>query len=100
VTTSHHDRRPLARIALAAGSVGTLIAAAMLARYVADSIGGDRGTYIAALLAVAVFGSCGLAHSLRRYRLTRPAPVRLPERTAGDLEPGGTPELIMPGLLG
>jgi hypothetical protein len=87
VNTSHHARSPVARLALAAGSVGVLIAAAMLARYVASSIGGDRGTYVAALLAVAVFGTCGLAHNWRRYRLTRPAPVRLPERTAGDLEP-------------
>ena len=90
MTTVHHARRPLARLALAAGSVGALIAAAALARYVASSIGGERGTYVTALLAVAAFGACGLAHGLRRYRvpgLTRPAPVRLPERAADDLEP-------------
>jgi hypothetical protein len=93
VTSSNHDRRPLARLALAAGSVGLLIAAAELARYVASSIGGARGTFIAALLAVAVFGSCGLVHSLRRNRepgLTRPAPVRLPER-GEHLEPANSP---------
>lgn len=89
MTTSNHGKSPLARLVLAAGSVGTLIAAAMLARYVASSIGGDRGTYIAALLAVAVFGSCGLARNWRRYRLTRPAPVRLPER-AEHLEPANS----------
>jgi len=81
--SSNHGRSRLARLALAAGGVGTLIAAAALARYAASSIGGGRGTYVTALLAAGVFAACGLAHGLRRYRPakpSRPAPVRLPGR--------------------
>jgi hypothetical protein len=83
VTTSNHDRSPLARLALAAGSVAALIVLAEVMKLIAGTIGGARGTLAAVLLAGAVFSGCGLVHSLRSRRvpgLTRPAPVRLPER--------------------
>lgn len=93
MTTSDHARTPLARLALAAGGVGVLLALAAAMRYAAGSIGGARGargTLAAVLLAAAVSGGCRLAHSLRSRRapgLTRPGPVRLPDRAAADLEP-------------
>jgi hypothetical protein len=88
VNPSNHARRLVARVALAAGGVGTLTAAAAVARYAA----GLYGTLAGVLISVALFGGCGLVCSLRTFRaagLTRPAPVRLPE-PAGDLEPTRT----------
>lgn len=93
MTTSHHARRPLARLALAAGGIGVLVALAEAEKVIAGTIGGARGLLAAVLLAGVVFSGCGLAHSLRRSRpagLTRPAPVRLPER-AEHLEPANSP---------
>lgn len=90
MTASDHARRPLARAALAAGGIGVLVALAAACACAAGSIGGARGILAAVLLAGAVFSGCGLAHSLRSRRvpgLTRPAPVRLPERARDDLEP-------------
>ena len=80
---SHHARRPLARAALAVAGIGVLVALAAAERYAAGLIGGARGTLAAVLIAGAVFSGCGLAHALRSRwvpGLTRPAPVRLPER--------------------
>lgn len=85
-------RRPLARLALAGGGIGALVALAKAEQLIAGTIGGARGFLAAALLAVAVFSGCGLARSLRSRRvpgLTRPVPVRLPER-AESLEPANS----------
>lgn len=93
MTTSDHARTPLARLALAAGGIGALAATAVLAHAAAGSIGGTRGTLaVAALLGIWAVAGCGLAHSLRSRRqpgLTRPGPVRLPER-AEHLEPANS----------
>lgn len=81
----------LRRIALAAGGIGTLVVLAKLEEVIAGTVGGARGILAAVLLALAVFSGCGLARSLHTRRtpgLTRPAPVRLPER-GDDLEPAG-----------
>lgn len=86
MTTSKHDRGPLARLALAAGGIGLLAFVAVVARYAADAYGPLAGI----LAACAPFGACGLVSGLRTFRaagLTRPAPVRLPERARDDLEP-------------
>lgn len=88
MTASNHG--PRARLALAAGGVGALVALAKIEQLIAGTIGGARGLLAAILLAGVVFSGCGLVHSLRRYRapgLTRPGPVRLPERARDDLEP-------------
>lgn len=90
MSASNHGRSPLASITLAAGGIGVLVALAAAEKYVAGTIGGARGLFAAVLLAGAVFSGCGLAHSLRSRRvpgLTRPAPVRLPDRSRDDLEP-------------
>lgn len=79
-----------ARLALAALGLSAVFALAALMGAVAGFLGGARGILAAVLLAGAVFSGCGLAHSLRSRRepgLTRPAPVRLPERTPADLKP-------------
>lgn len=92
MTTSHRDRSPLARTILAAGGIAALVALAEAEKVIAGTIGGARGLLAAVLLAGAVFSGCGLAHNLRRYRaerLTRPAPVRLPDR-AEHLEPANS----------
>ncbi|HET9970023.1 MAG TPA: hypothetical protein VFQ68_17450 [Streptosporangiaceae bacterium] len=94
MTASDHARSPLARLALAAGGVGVLLALAAAMRYAAGSIGGARGTLAAVLLAGAVFSGCRLAHGLRPRRapgLTRPGPVRLPEAARDLPEPAGSP---------
>jgi hypothetical protein len=83
---SNHDRSPLASITLAAGGVGILVAFAAALEYVA----GTRGFLAAVLLAGAVSGGCRLLHSLQPRRvpgLTRPAPVRLPDRARDVPEP-------------
>lgn len=89
MTASNHGRSPLARSALAAGGIAVLIGLAKLEEVIADTIGGARGLSAAALLALAVFAACALAAAWRQWRpgLTRPAPVRLPERSRDDLEP-------------
>ena len=90
MTTSKHGCRPLARLALAVGGIAALIALAAAAHAVSGMAGGSRGTLAGIVLAGAVFAGCGLGHSLRSRReprLTRPAPVRLPEPAAPDLEP-------------
>jgi len=74
---------PLARAILAAGGIAVLVLLAAAEELIAGTIGGARGTLVAVLLAFAVFSGCDLVHSLRSRRqpgLTRPAPVRLPER--------------------
>lgn len=85
MTPSQHARSPLARLALAAGGIAALVAAAG-GIYVADTlIGGLRGLAAGVLLACAVTAVCGLVfrETPRRPQvLTRPAPVRLPERDA------------------
>lgn len=77
---------------LALSGIASLIAFAVILQLAADTIGGARGLLAGVVLAVVVFGGCGLVHSMRQpgvLRLTRPAPVVLPE-PAGDLpEPAG-----------
>jgi len=83
VTSSHHARSPMARLVLAAGGIAAVATLAEAMKLTAGTIGGTRGLLAAVLLAGAVFSGCGLIHSLRSRRepgLTRPAPVRLPER--------------------
>ena len=83
---SQHARSLLARIALAAGGIGALFAIAAVAYRAAAAY----GTLAGILIAGAVFGGCGLVSGLRTFRvagLTRPAPVRLPDPAADDLEP-------------
>lgn len=90
MTASNHG--PRVRLALAAGGIAALVALAEAEKLIAGTIGGARGLLAAILLAGAVFSGCGLAHSLRRYRhpgLTRPGPVRLPER-GESLEPANS----------
>lgn len=87
MTASNHG--PRVRLALAAGGIAVLVALAEAEKLIAGTIGGARGTLAAVLLAGMAFGGCGLVHSLRSRRvpgLTRPAPVRLPDR-AESLEP-------------
>lgn len=86
-------RTPLARLALAAGGLGVLVAFAAACTLAAGTIGGARGLLAGVLLAGAVFSGCRLAHSLRSRRapgLTRPAPVRLPEAAQDLPEPAGS----------
>jgi hypothetical protein len=88
--SSNHG--PRARLALAAGGLLAVAVLAEAMRLTAGTIGGARGLLAAVLLAGAVFGSCRLAHSRRTRRqpgLTRPAPVRLPERSE-HLEPANS----------
>jgi hypothetical protein len=80
---SSHARRVLARLALGLAALLAVAAAADLAARFG-------GTPAGVLVIGAVSGGCGLVHSLRSRReprLTRPAPVRLPEPAADDLEP-------------
>lgn len=79
-----------ARLALAVLGLSVFFALAAAMGTVAGFLGGARGTLAAVLLAGAAFGGCGLARFLRSRRvpgLTRPAPVRAPERSRDDLEP-------------
>lgn len=88
--SSNHPATAAARIALAVLGLSAFFALAALMGVVAGFLGGARGILAAVLLAGAVSSGCGLAHSLRSRRapgLTRPAPVRLPERSRDDLEP-------------
>lgn len=89
MSTSSPRRSPLARLVLAVGGIGVLVALAKLEQLTADSIGGARGRLAAVAIALAVFAACGLAAGWRQWRprLTRPAPVRMPERSRDDLEP-------------
>ena len=90
MSTSNHGRSPLARLALAAGGIGVLIAAAAVLRYAAEAI----GTVPAAVIAAWLLSCCGLAHSVRSHKvpgLTRPAPVRLPVPARDTPEPAGLP---------
>lgn len=83
-----YNHGPRTRAALAIGGMAALIALAKAEQLVADA----RGTGAAVLLAVAVFAGCMLVRSLHgqwRAKLTRPAPVRLPERD-GSLEPANS----------
>ncbi len=80
---SNHGPRPLARIALAAGGIGMLIAVAAATHAVAGLIGGARGTLAGILLAGAVFGACGFVFRERPRRIPSlpvPAPAPIPER--------------------
>ncbi len=83
---SKHGRRPLARLALAAGGIGALIVVAGFADLAARHFGVLAG----AALICAVFAGCGLAFRPRPHHaphLSRPAPVRLPERARDGTEP-------------
>jgi hypothetical protein len=89
---SNQPHGPMARLGFALGGIGVLVALAEAEKLIAGTIGGARGRFAAILVAGAVFGCCRLAHSLRRSRepgLTRPAPVRLPER-GEHLEPANS----------
>lgn len=80
---SNHRPGRQARLALAAGGLGALVAVAALAQYVAGLIGGARGTLAGILLAGAVFAACGFVFRERPRRvppLPAPAPAPLPER--------------------
>ena len=82
MTTSNHDRSPLARIVLAAGGIGAFFAAAYGLYAVDTAIGGVRGLAAGVLLACAITAVCGLASRVavpRHQVITRPGPVRLPE---------------------
>ena len=82
LTTSKHDRSPLARIALAAGGIATLFAAAAGLYAVDTLIGGLRGLAAGVILACALTAVCGLVSRVatpRHQVITRPGPVRLPE---------------------
>ena len=87
--SSNQPRSPLARLALAAGGIAVLTGLAKAEQEIAGTIGGARGLYAAAALAFLVFTLCSLGAAWRQWRprLTAPAPVRLPERPADDLEP-------------
>ena len=88
--SSNHG--PWKRAILAAGGIAALVLLAEAEKLIAGTIGGARGPLAAVLLAGAVFGACRLAHRWPRYRptpLTRPAPVRLPER-GEHLEPANS----------
>lgn len=79
MSASSHARSGRSSLALAAGGIGVLVAAAAVLRYAAEAV----GTVPAAVIAGWLLAGCGLAHSVRSHRvpgLTRPAPVRLPER--------------------
>ena len=93
MTTSNHGRRPLARIALAAGGIAAFFAAAYGLYAVDTAIGGLRGLAAGVMLACAITAACGLVFCVAAPRprvFTRPAPVRLPE-PAGDMpEPART----------
>jgi hypothetical protein len=82
LTTSNHDRSRLARIALAAGGIGALIAAAGGLYAVDTAIGGLRGLAAGVMLACAITAVCGLVFretTPRPQVITRPGPVQLPE---------------------
>ena len=86
MTTSNHDRSPLARTILAAGGIAAFFTAAAGLYAVDTAIGGARGLAAGVLLACAVTATCGLVSrvAVRPRVFTRPAPVRLPE-PAGEL---------------
>ena len=93
MTTSNHDRSPLARIVLAAGGIGALVAAAYGLYAVDTLIGGLRGLAAGVILACALTGACGLVSRVaapRHQVITRPAPVRLPEQAEELPEPART----------
>lgn len=85
----NQPRSPLARLALAAGGIAVLTGLAKAEQVIAGTIGGSRGLQVAAALAFLVFSLCSLGAAWRQWkpRLTKPAPVWLPERHADDLEP-------------
>jgi hypothetical protein len=87
VSTVHHGRRPLARLALAAGGVVAFIAACEAA-HVVSVLAGPAGVIAGAMLAVAVFAACWYVTRVRPLlRAARPAPVRLPEPVTDLPEP-------------
>jgi hypothetical protein len=89
VSTSHHGRSPLARIALAAGGVAAFVAVCEAA-WVVSVLAGPGGVIAGAAVIVAVFTACWYVFRIRpELRAARPAPVRLPE-PAGDLEPASS----------
>ncbi len=93
MTPSQHARRPLARIALAAGGIGAFFAAAYGLYAVEQLIGGLRGLAAGVILACAITAVCGLVSSVAAPRpqvITRPAPVRLPEPAAETPEPASS----------
>ena len=84
MTTSNHDRSPVARIVFAAGGIGAVLATCGAA----DLAARRYGTLAGAVLITAVFAACWIIFRVRPVlRLVRPAPVRMPEPAADDLEP-------------
>jgi hypothetical protein len=84
---SNHQPSRKARLALAVGGLGILVALAALAQYVAGLIGGARGTLAGILLAGAAFGACGFVFRERPRRipsLPAPAPAPMPERETAE----------------
>jgi hypothetical protein len=93
LTTSNHDRSPLARTLLAAGGLAAFLAAASGLYAVDTLIGGFRGLAAGVILACALTAVCGLVSRVaapRHQVITRPAPVRLPEQAADVPEPART----------
>jgi hypothetical protein len=83
VSTSHHGRSPLARLALAAGGIAAFIAVCEAA-WVVSVLAGPSGVIAGGAVISIVFAACWYYFRVRpMLRAVRPAPVRLPE-PAGD----------------
>jgi hypothetical protein len=78
--TSHHGRRPLTRLTLAAGAVAVVVALAEAAHVLAALIGGPRGV-LAGVFFLGGVSACGFALEHRSRRVPAlPRPVaRIPE---------------------
>ena len=91
MSTVHHGRSPLARIALAAGGVAAFIAVCEAA-WVASVLAGPAGVIAGGAVIAAVFAACWYVARVRpALRAARPAPVRLPEPAEVMPEPAGFP---------
>lgn len=87
MSTVHHGRSPLARIALAAGGVAAFIAVCEAA-WVVSVLAGPSGVIAGGAVIAAVFAACWYVTRVRpALRAARPAPVRLPEPAAEMPEP-------------
>ena len=94
MTTSKHGRRPLARLALAAGGVGTLIAVAAAAQFAAHRLGATAG----AALAGAVFAGCWIVFRVRPLlHPARPRAAAMPARS-GNASPEAADRDLLPLL--
>jgi hypothetical protein len=79
VSTSHHGRSPLARLALAAGGIAAFVAVCEAA-WVVNVLAGPSGVIAGGAVISAVFAACWYVTRVRPVlRAARPAPVRLPE---------------------